>query len=92
MQIQGSFFLLLNLTLDDMTFRAQFRDKNPRVTYMAVALILIEYQELKSHSAEVSTAEIASASEPITDVIHEGLMGDKALISITVFSNVILYL
>lgn len=53
-----------------MTFRAQFRDKNSRVTYMAVALILIEYQEMKSHSAEVSPAEIASASEPITDVIH----------------------
>lgn len=46
MQIQGSFVLLLNLTLDDMTFQAQFRDKNTRVTSMAVALILIEYQEM----------------------------------------------
>lgn len=36
------FLQFLNLTLDDMTFQAQFRDKNMAVVYITVALILIE--------------------------------------------------
>ena len=35
-------FQFLNLTFDDMTFQAQFRDINTTVLYTTIALILIE--------------------------------------------------